>query len=347
MSALPRPRTQPSRSSPQNGSTVHPSPTGTTSVWPSRSRPGPSPPSRTARRLGRPGAMSTTSTEPAFPAGLRQDGGGRGLLAWWVLPGARTTRVSETSSPASIRSRTRRSSSDTTACGSIRPRRPGRPRGPAGARLPRCARGWWWRSRSAAHRGTAGSVEGVAGDEGDALREREREERLRVDGGLEGDPEEEAALRVGPAGAAGEVLLQCPLHRPLAPAVLRPLRRQVRVEVAAGEEAGHEPLHGEVGAGVHRLLGVDQQRLQLGCGVDPADAEAGRDDLGEGPTEKTSGSPSASSCSVGTGLALEAQHAVRVVVDEDRSPTTARAQQPCRRSSERVAPEGFWKVGTV
>ena len=54
---------------------------------PSRSRPGPSPPARTARRFGRSGATSATSTaNPRSRHSLLQHGGGRGLLARRVLP---------------------------------------------------------------------------------------------------------------------------------------------------------------------------------------------------------------------------------------------------------------------
>ena len=61
MSAEPRPYIRPSTISAPNGSTVQPSPSVTTSVWPSNISvgPGPPPPSTTAITLGRPGATTS------------------------------------------------------------------------------------------------------------------------------------------------------------------------------------------------------------------------------------------------------------------------------------------------
>ena len=69
MSTAPRPHTQPSWSSPANGSTRHPAAlAGTTSVWQSRSTGGAAPLPRTrATRFGRPSA-SRTSTLDSMPS---------------------------------------------------------------------------------------------------------------------------------------------------------------------------------------------------------------------------------------------------------------------------------------
>src|SRR5581483_3608129 len=71
MSTAPRPQTNPSTSSPENGSRLHPSGlTGTTSVWPMRRRLGASGslPSMRVTRLVRPGWGSYRSTSsPAVP----------------------------------------------------------------------------------------------------------------------------------------------------------------------------------------------------------------------------------------------------------------------------------------
>jgi hypothetical protein len=124
------------------------------------------------------------------------------------------------------------------------------------------------------------------------------------------------------------VLRQCLLQRSLAPAVLRSLRLEVRIEVAAAEEPGEESLHGVVGAGVHDLLGVDQQLLQLGCGVDPADAETGCDDLREGAHREDQRVAFGELVQGRHRIALEAQRAVGIVVDDDAAPRLRELEQP-------------------
>jgi hypothetical protein len=98
--------------------------------------------------------------------------------------------------------------------------------------------------------------------------------------------------------------------------------------VAAVEETGEESLHGVVGAGVHGLLGVDQQRLQLRCGVDPTDAQAGCNDLREGADGEDQRVAFGELVQGRHRLALEAQHAVGIVVDDHAAPRPREFEQP-------------------
>ena len=95
-----------------------------------------------------------------------------------------------------------------------------------------------------------------------------------------------------------------------------------------GQEPCDQPLGGQVRARVHRLLGVDQQRLQLGGGVDPSHAETRRDGLGERPHREHQRVTPAELAQARQVVTLEAQQRVGVVVDEDRPPLTGELEQP-------------------
>ncbi len=110
MSAEPRPRRNPSTTSPANGSNVHDdgSPSVTTSVWPSNIsvRPGPVP-SRTATTFGRPGATSVTVTSQPKSR---------------ITPATRSAAgCSTAAAPGSltVRNRTRRAARSTTESASM------------------------------------------------------------------------------------------------------------------------------------------------------------------------------------------------------------------------------------
>ena len=64
MSHTPRPKIFPSRTRPPNGSTVHPSPAGTTSIWPLRWTTGPAPPRREPTTFTR-GCRAVCSARPS------------------------------------------------------------------------------------------------------------------------------------------------------------------------------------------------------------------------------------------------------------------------------------------
>ncbi len=83
-----------------------------------------------------------------------------------------------------------------------------------------------------------------------------------------------------------------------------------------------QPLRGQVRARVHRLLRVDQKRLQLGNGVDPADPQPRRDDLREGADREHQRVAAPQLAQRRQRLAREPQQTVGVVVDHHRPPLT-------------------------
>src|SRR5882757_2049861 len=258
MSEVPRPYMRPSCTAPPNGSVVQPSPTGTTSVCPSSRTPGPAPPCSVMCRLLRSGttAVSTTSS-PSSTAAMCSTFTVAASPPGGFCPVALTSSVVRSTSVASsILSSTACSSAETPIHSALR-QQVDRPSEPGDSFVDPVR----WSGGEAETQGVGeppGRGECRAGDERDALGQCPVEQFRRVDAVVERHPEEESALGVGPSGDVAEVLAQRRVHRLLAPLVFRPLGDQVVLQVPAGEEPGQQALRREVGARVHRLLGVDQ-----------------------------------------------------------------------------------------
>ena len=194
-----------------------------------------------------------------------------------------------------------------------------------------------------AHRALAGAPVGEggdAGDEGDVLAERAGQEVGGVDVVGERRPQEQAALGLGPGRLGGEVLLERLEHRVAAGAVDVAELVHVLAPAALGEELVDEVLRERRGAEVGRLLsehdlGEDRRRR-----AEPAEAQAGGEDL----RERAEVDDVVAAVELVKGrerIALVAKEPVRVVLDNQDLVLARDLDQRRRRSSESVWPAGF------
>jgi hypothetical protein len=83
----------------------------------------------------------------------------------------------------------------------------------------------------------------------------------------------------------------------------------------------------EVGAGVHRLLRVDEELPQARVGVDPADAQARRDDLAERADREDERIAVRQLVQRRHVVLAEAEHPVGVVVEDHAAPLPCEVEQ--------------------
>ena len=101
----------------------------------------------------------------------------------------------------------------------------------------------------------------------------------------------------------------------------------MRVRAAFLQPAGDEVLVGNGGAGVHRLFGVDGELADLGIDVDPADPQTRGDEFRERANAEDEGIVRAQVAQRRQGFAFEAEHSVRVVLDDDRAMAVSELEQ--------------------
>jgi hypothetical protein len=125
-------------------------------------------------------------------------------------------------------------------------------------------------------------VGGLAGDEGDVLAQRLRQQILRVDVLRQSRPHEQAPLGPGPGRLRREVTLERLQHRVPPASVDIDEAVDVGAPASLGEVLAHEVLGQGGGAEVGGLLAEHDLLHHRGRRHRPAQADARREDLGEG-----------------------------------------------------------------
>ena len=170
-------------------------------------------------------------------------------------------------------------------------------------------------------------VGGLAGNEGDVLPQRLRQQVAGVDVSGERRPDEEPAVGLGPCRLRGEVLSQRLEHRVAAAAVDLDQAVDVAPPAAFGEVLAHEVLGQGRRAEVGRLLAEHDLLHHRRRRHRPAEADARREDLREG-ADVDDEVAAVELVERRQRLALEAQQAVGVVLDDEQLALARQLDQP-------------------
>ena len=185
-----------------------------------------------------------------------------------------------------------------------------------------------------------------AGDEGDVLAQRLRQQVGGVDVVRQRRPAEQAAGGVRPGRPFGEEPLQRLEHRVAALAVDAAEVVDVAAPVALAEVLANEVLGQGRGAEVGRLLSQHHLLHHRRRRAEPAEPDPGREDLGEG-AEVEDVVAAVELVQRLDRLALVAQQAVRVVLDHDQLALAGELDQPPPPLGRHRHPGGVLEAGTV